>query len=406
MSCWQNAFRAPSCSWGEKRDDLFFPRQIGMPSSPKPLSPRKRRLLISDDDASEKDSCPAKVPRTSAAETYFARSIRALSKISRRPFDSLAYVVRPSSSILSSVDKSIKNGHRAELTSLYHLHRRKFPQWRFELDHGFNLLFYGAGSKKTVLNDFQENYLQDFPCLVIKGDSETLTLNAILDGITQILQKQTTGRSYLKRTENILSMLSCSSKVPRIALIIHNIDGEVLTTDTCQTVLTTLAKHEKICIIATSDHVNIGMLWSNADLAKFNWVFHDVTTLADYNGDLVKRGRGKENMATVDSAEKVLKSLTSNAHAVFKVLVEHHLECFKGLSLTTPGATKEGLRYDIYFERCRNKFAVSNDATFRMQLVEFRDHGLIESRRMVDGSEVFYIPMTEQDILRIHSLLL
>ncbi|KAG7898239.1 hypothetical protein KL935_004389 [Ogataea polymorpha] len=61
--------------------------------------------------------------------------------------------------------------HQIEKLSNYY--RLQFPQWTFELQQGFNLVFYGVGSKRVLVLEFlQQHFLPAVPgakCLVVNG---------------------------------------------------------------------------------------------------------------------------------------------------------------------------------------------------------------------------------------------
>lgn len=80
----------------------------------------------------------------------------------------------------------------------------------------------------------------------------------------------------------------------------------------------------------------------------------------------------------------LLQSLTPNARGIFKVLAEHQL-----------ANPKEGLPYRDFFNRCRDKFLVTNETTMRAQLNEFKDHKVIISKKSV-GKFVFICVVHEQ----------
>lgn len=52
---------------------------------------------------------------------------------------------------LTQVLRGVQQKHVAELAVLRHHYRRRFPLWSLQLREGFNLLFYGLGSKRKLL---------------------------------------------------------------------------------------------------------------------------------------------------------------------------------------------------------------------------------------------------------------
>ncbi|KAJ2843547.1 Origin recognition complex subunit 2, partial [Coemansia erecta] len=78
--------------------------------------------------------------------------------------------------------------HKEELELLESMHRQLFQQWRFELDCEFNLVFYGYGSKRRLLNSFATQMTADAPVVIINGFFPALNLKHSLEKIvTQVL---------------------------------------------------------------------------------------------------------------------------------------------------------------------------------------------------------------------------
>merc|ERR1712176_1244204 len=85
----------------------------------------------------------------------------------------------------------------------------------------------------------------------------------------------------------------------------------------------------------------------------------------------------------LSSMTHVQRSLTPNARGIFKLLATFQQES---------GPDFQGITFQDFYMKCREKFLVNSDATLRTQLTEFKDHMLIKTRH-VDGSEVLYIPV-------------
>lgn len=56
----------------------------------------------------------------------------------------------------------------------------EFTKWFFELHHGFNLLIFGAGSKRKLLEKFAETMLDNQLCLVVQGYLPTLQIRTVI----------------------------------------------------------------------------------------------------------------------------------------------------------------------------------------------------------------------------------
>ncbi len=65
--------------------------------------------------------------------------------------------------------EDLKEGtlHEQLKGELLQQYEESFPRWFSELQAGFNLLFYGFGSKKTLLEKFASEFFEDYPCVVV-----------------------------------------------------------------------------------------------------------------------------------------------------------------------------------------------------------------------------------------------
>ncbi|KAJ1969476.1 F-actin-capping protein subunit beta [Dispira parvispora] len=294
--------------------------------------------------------------------------------------------------------KSTPASHKEEREALANLHAQHFPQWLFELRNGFNILFYGLGSKRQLLTKFVLEYLQDSPVVVVNGFFPTLTVRHIFQKIIHdVLQLGNAGANPHEQIAVIRRYFGDPDRaVPEIYLVIHNIDGTSLRPERTQQVLGHLAScSPHVHIIASVDHIQVPVLWDSVRLAQFQWVWHDLTTFDYYqvetsfeNSLLVQR----QEISAV-GIQYVLASLTSNAKGVFRVLASHQIE------QSDPKDASLGLDYSAFYQRCRERFLVSSDTAFRAQLTEFRDHKIIHTKRGADGVEILHIPL-DQDILQ------
>ncbi|KAK9719752.1 Origin recognition complex subunit 2 [Basidiobolus ranarum] len=291
--------------------------------------------------------------------------------------------------------RSVPMKHVQEAELLQNLHEQQFFQWYFELKSGFNILFYGFGSKRKLLNKFAQSYLTDGALLVVNGYFPTISIKEILGKIIEdVVQKNGSLGSPEEQISSIHEYFTSSNRaVERLYLLVHNIDGGSLRTERVQTLLSVLAAVPNVHLIASVDHINAALLWDTVKTARFNWVWHDITTYESYvvetsfENSLMVRQKDM----SVRGVHYVLASLTSNAKGIFRVLAEYQI------TMESDGAAGNkhelGLPYTSYYSRCREKFLVSSDLAFRAQLTEFRDHKIIHSKRSSEGTEILYIPM-------------
>ncbi|KAG0254783.1 Origin recognition complex subunit 2 [Actinomortierella ambigua] len=309
---------------------------------------------------------------------------------------------------------TVKHARETEMLQL--LYEEQFPQWYFELiSGGFNLLFYGYGSKRQLLNRFALTFLTDAPVIIVNGFFPTVTVKEILNKITAgaleytgptgSLQEQTAFiHTYFRQPDR---------RVKKVYLILHNIDGPNLRSEKSQAALSYLASCPHVHLLATLDHINAALLWDAVKVARFNWIWHELTTYENYltetsfeNSIMVRRGE-----LGARGVQFVLASLTSNGKGLFRIMAEHQIAMDRELQQLQPGQGGNGgggavsrnladlgMSHHALFQKCLENFLVSNAVTFRSQLTEFRDHQIVQSRKGPDGAEMLHIPL-ESDVL-------
>lgn len=296
---------------------------------------------------------------------------------------------------------------------LYEEYKQLYPYWLFQLSNGFNVLLYGVGSKQKLLEDFREEYLSKSCHLVVNGFFPGLTIKQVLTKlttdlfghsgtfkssieqavfITQEFKKKARSEMELLRDTKAKGAVTATSVVPsEIFFVIHNIDGQMLRSDTAQSALSILAQSPSIHIIASVDHINAPLLWDQKKLSRFNWLWHDTTTYEPYHNETSYENSllvQQSGSLALSSLIHVTNSLTPNARGIFELLVKYQLEH----KSETEGAYLGMSFHDCYL-KCREKFLVNSDVTLRSQLTEFKDHKLVRSRKGHDGVEYLYIPV-------------
>ncbi|KAJ1979063.1 Origin recognition complex subunit 2 [Dimargaris verticillata] len=290
--------------------------------------------------------------------------------------------------------------HVTERRMLATRHERYFYQWYFELQAGFNLLFYGFGSKRHLLTQFAQELLSDAPVLVVNGYFPTLTLRHIFSKLLdEVLDLKALPGAGSQPTDQLVTIRQYfadpNRAVNRVYILVHSIDGPSVRSERIQAVLAQLANcSPQIRLIASIDHIQAPLLWDSVKLSQYRWVWHDLTTFDRYSAETSFENSlmVQQPEASATGVQYVLASLTSNAKGVFKVLATYQIELAKSLS-SAKDLTSLGLAYPSFYARCREQFLVSSDVAFRAQLTEFRDHKIIQSKKGADGSEVLYIPL-------------
>ncbi|KAJ7381250.1 Origin recognition complex subunit 2 [Desmophyllum pertusum] len=291
---------------------------------------------------------------------------------------------------LMSQLNEVSSSHPKERFDLYHKLQSLFDKWMFHLRNGFNILLYGLGSKRVLLDQFRSSKLSAHLQVVVNGFFPSLTIKNVLNIITEeILMHDGTFKSVTDQCDFIRQGLGIEKRPEEVFVIIHNIDGSMLRSKKTQTILSLLAEVDAIHVIASIDHINAPLIWNHTQLGRFNWSWFDVTSFEPY-----KEETSYENSLLVQhtgalalsSLVHVFRSLTPNARGIFILIAGHQLEerdnnCYIGLS------------FNACYSKCREQFLVNSDSTLKAQLIEFRDHKLITSKKGTDGVEYLYIPV-------------
>ncbi|NXX28262.1 ORC2 protein, partial [Nicator chloris] len=290
--------------------------------------------------------------------------------------------------------KNAPLAYAAEIRDLNQQHESLFSKWMLQLHLGFNIVLYGLGSKHNLLEKFRTSLLQDSVHLVVNGYFPSITVRSILNSITEeVLDYIGTFRSPLDQLEFITKRFKEDSSL-ELYVLIHNLDSQMLRGERSQQILAQLSSLPSIYLIASIDHINAPLMWDQAKLCLYNWLWYETTTFnpyveeTSYENSLLVQESGS---LALSSLTHVLHSLTLNARGIFRLLAQHQLE-------KKDNPSYPGLSFQDFYQQCREAFLVNSDLTLRAQLTEFRDHKLIRTKRGADGVEYLLIPVDESTL--------
>ncbi|VDM19298.1 unnamed protein product [Wuchereria bancrofti] len=268
---------------------------------------------------------------------------------------------------------------------------RLFPRWLTYLAAGFNLVIFGLGSKRKLVQNFCDKQLQDYTYIVVDGFQPTVNSHIIF----QCLEKNLS----LKVVVMSKNQLEYASAIGRaidntnedVILVLHNIDGPGLRATLEQWALAEFAKAKHTHIIATVDHVNKSLLWTQKLLNAFNFLFINVNTMQAYKAEVFAgyskllglNPKGSGYMHTFASLDVVWMSLTNNSRSLLQLITNHYYR------------KKKPVEFFELFRLARDEFLISTDAALRQHLNEYNDHRLILRKRHSDGNE--YISMAVEE---------
>eukprot|EP00742_Colponemidia_sp_Colp-10_P000926 GILJ01001004.1.p1 GENE.GILJ01001004.1~~GILJ01001004.1.p1 ORF type:complete len:475 (-),score=88.22 GILJ01001004.1:191-1615(-) len=321
------------------------------------------------------------------AQEYFLSQRVATAKTSDRTLSQLKLL---SQKQMEEEMTKLPPKHGAERATLLHYYESQYTKWKFQLLSGFNLLFFGYGSKKILLQNFASSVLEDAPLVMVNGYFPGLVIKQVLNTITEdLIGYKSHFRSTTDQVEFIRKALAGTILLdalppPRIYILIHNIDGPSLRNENAQNVLSSLASMREVQMIASIDNLQAPLLWDHRTTQRFNWLWQDVTNFTSYSfetayEDTILNVKGEKNARGVGF---VLKSLTPNHRSILKLLAQHMLD----------NPASQGLDFYDYLGKAREEMVVSTEGSMKMHLTELKDHQVVSTRRGANGKEYLYIP--------------
>ncbi|KAG5642600.1 hypothetical protein DXG03_002498 [Asterophora parasitica] len=332
-----------------------------------------------------------------------------------------------------------------------------FSRFMRELAEGFNLLMYGFGSKRRVLNQFATDYCSKRGhVVVVNGFQPEFSLKDLMGSIEQvpgILGLELTSTTPEVQSKRIYDFFASSDHPRRrhLYLIFHNIDAAPLRASKAKSCLALLALNPRIHIVASVDHIHAPLLFSTSEATTrkpypsapppsvpprgFAWLWHDLTTLVPYDAELAyidrtsvptAHGGGPRKkvdaaaqtaatMMTETAALHILASVTQKAKKLFALIGSTQLAGIEEAAAGADGEEGEkavvaaerdlqrfGIGYDILFTTARDNFIATNDTALRSLLGEFRDHGLVLAAQGTAGTgEVLWIPLRKERLASV-----
>ncbi|KAE9374806.1 ORC2-domain-containing protein [Stipitochalara longipes BDJ] len=358
-------------------------------------------------------------------EKYFYQNRGGRVKTSNNTLSSLALLDHEE---YFSRARNLVDPHASDIEYLEDIHAESFNQWHFELSQDFNICLYGWGSKKSLLMKFADHIYKAqsdhtrAKIVVVNGYVHNLTLKDILNTIAGSITERgyKLGSQPSDMLDNLLALLE-KDKAQDITLIIHSIDRIPLRRPVTQTLLSRLASHPQVHLIASADHPSFPLLWDSSLRSTYNFVFHDCTTFQPYTAevDVVDEvhellGRSGRRVGGKEGVSFVLKSLPENAKNLFRVLIGEQLAAMDDSGGALEGADDDieiderrvvghrknepGVEYRVLYNKAVEEFICSNEMNFRTLLKEFHDHQMIVSRKDVLGTEMLSVPFRKEEL--------
>ena len=358
----------------ESVDNAITSKELFPDSKPAAIS-KKKGLDVEIEDTENIANADKSNYFQSLHDDSFTKS--KIKKSAIRPLPSLDI------SIMKSLIDKMYDEQKESLKDLHKKYKGMWPQWKLQLENGFNLVFYGFGSKKDHLESFVcESFQSDHHLFIFNGYFPTATLDSFL--------------------QNIQSILSTSiSQCKNVLILMYNVESDSCFRNGNCSLLAFLdnireLKEFKFKFVFTIDHVNASFVFSSAVFSNSNcnFLMHELTTFQLYkeetsfeNSFVMKT----QNSLGLRALRHILQSVTINAQKLFCMLGQLQVEIEKG-HLT-------GVSAQTLFQKGKDEFLFGNDLVFRTLLSEFIDHKAILSKKSIDGTENLCIPI-ENEILQ------
>uniref|UniRef100_A0A0N5B8Z1 Origin recognition complex subunit 2 n=1 Tax=Strongyloides papillosus TaxID=174720 RepID=A0A0N5B8Z1_STREA len=256
-----------------------------------------------------------------------------------------------------------------------------------------NVVIYGIGDKKEILENLQRDQLSGMPSIYFEGNSIRFGARQLLDAVNEEcdLGITYTKNDLTKYAEMIKEELENTEKNFSLALLINNCDYEELIYDTTlQECLTTICSTKKIFFIGTCTHPLFPSPGSNAreELRCYFLKFSTFKYLECEDGDDDDMDvDGDEVTHKTQSIKVVYDSLTPNTKKLFTLMMQLFVKNnFKSIFS------------DDLFSQARDEFLVNSVTVMQEMMTEFLDHEIV-NRHHDSAGKVKFILKIKKNVL-------
>ncbi|GKT84640.1 origin recognition complex subunit 2 [Colletotrichum tofieldiae] len=369
------------------------PAETTQPSEPETPSatPSRRRGRPRKQPPPKSPTPPRDLP---PHEIYFEHNKPGRAKTSHNTLASLDFLTHDE---YFDLLRAREEPHAEDLAYLQSLHEASFEQWRFELAQGFSLCLYGQGSKRDLAGKLAEHlYAVDpkAPIVVVNGYVRTVTPRDVFTTLASALSPSL--KLPAQATAMVQTLSSALAASPtHLTVILNSIDAVPLRKPATQQLLSQLAAHPRIRLVATADTPSFPLLWDAAQRTSFNFLFHDCTTLAPLDVELDPvddvhelLGRKARRVNGKDGVVFVLRSLPENAKKLFELLVIEVLSAMDDGEQQL-GGENPGVEYRMVYNKAVEDFICSSEMAFRT---------LLKDRKDALGTELLSIPFRREEL--------
>lgn len=262
----------------------------------------------------------------------------------------------------------------------------EFEFWTEALLQNLNILLFGAGSKLSIVDGFQEYLIgKSLNVIRVHAFNPVITLRKVLNEILDFLGCEENGYGNIDRLlTKVLDGLDETDN--KIFLLIDNIDSKPFIEAETQTILSRLSTHPNLYLLATLDNPYLLYRWSIDTNMKYNFLYIPCVSLCDYNTELMytdglKFFDSSSTYGQMRAIDFVLRSLTSNQRKILKEL------CFAIIK------NPNGITFKDFLGICIEETLVLNSKQLRDALVEALDHQIAVYKQGPQGETLILLKL-------------
>ncbi|CAG8458409.1 1640_t:CDS:1 [Diversispora eburnea] len=302
--------------------------------------------------------------------------------------------------------------HEDEINLLSEQYKEKFIYWSSDLKNGFNLCFYGFGSKMEIIDEFAK-YLNEQIVLRIEGFDPNFNFQTTLELLNDVneIVKPNSIRNIENQITHIQKYFSNENREHEcLFIIIHNLDGPTFRDTQNLNYLAKLVNISNVRLIATVDNINFPMLLDHDRRNKFNFLWHEITTFRSYDKEITHENlctiKKRKNNLTTNLVKGVLSVWNENRRLMFKILATYQINQYNSTTITTTQVIDgkniiTGMERNSLYKKCYEEFIVNGESNFNTFLNDFHYHNVIKSRMSEHGKEIYYIPLEAERLKEI-----
>lgn len=249
-----------------------------------------------------------------------------------------------------------------------------FNNWKRYLKNGFNLLFYGVGSKLNLIEQFGADALCDSIRVVINGYHKSVSSKKIIDAIMFHIESDMPYQSYSQNHMDILNQTIKINKFftendRRLYIIIHSLDDLARNNpNTFNLILNELCSPPaKIHVIASVNHQYSPILVK--DSLNFLWI--ETNTFEPYIQEI-------QNSKIINIEKDDTEKIKNSTFSILSSLSDKFIKFFcVYIHILLRDSSSEGVKMDELFSKCRKLLITTNKHSFYEKLNLFIECGLL-----------------------------